>query len=560
VTARRFAICCLALAFAASPVRAQQPTQQFTVAGTVVSALTHQPVPRAMVELALTTEPKRSETVSADSEGHFTFHDVPAGKFRLTGQAAGFLQSTYQQHGTFSTAIVTGAAVPTNTLQLELRPLGEIFGTIRDESAEPVANAQVHLFREDRTSGAMRIVPAQTTTTNDLGHFQFARVQPGTFLLAVTGQPWYAVHPNPGMRNGGYGVVDAVDPALNAAYPITYYPGAIDAARAGRLSVNGNRVEADLQLAPVPAVSVTLPSGTGQPTQVFSEIFGQRVFTQSQVFQTSHRGSVTTVTVSGLAPGDYTVQSFPAVAPRAPGAQMQPPRRPAQPTVAGHIHVTEQGDSSLTLAEQSASVHLAIHTADGSQLPANLQAALVPVRDQQAELDPEVTPVTLTPADPKGELDLTGEPGDFYLRITGGGRLLVQRALTLDEKPVPDATLHLRPGSRSAVSVAIVRGRQTIRGVVSEAGTPQAGIMLLLLPAEAHADLRMYYRQQSDLDGSFDIQNLAPGPYLLLALRDGWTINWHDPGVLGPLLARSLPVEIPASGADLALPLPIAPR
>jgi hypothetical protein len=57
--------------------------------------------------------------------------------------------------------------------------------------------------------------------------FEFPRLAPGTYLLAVPATPWYAVHPMPAQQRkqqgrSPFGVEDSVDPSLDVDYPVTY--------------------------------------------------------------------------------------------------------------------------------------------------------------------------------------------------------------------------------------------------------------------------------------------------------------------------------------------------
>ena len=47
-------------------------------------------------------------------------------------------------------------------------------------------------------------------------------------------------------------------------------------------------------------------------------------------------------------------------------------------------------------------------------------------------------------------------------------------------------------------------------------------------------------------DGSFTLQNVLPGPYTLLALENGWDLEWSRPDVLQPYLANGTPIVVTA--------------
>src|ERR1035441_2163071 len=235
----------LILAAAASSARTQTSAQvkpaTYRIAGTAVSAIQAHPLQRATIQFLDSLGQKIDQITTSDEFGRFAFTGVPAGNHELQGFAPGYLPTAYDEHEGFNTGIITGVAgVDTESLVLKLRPEGTITGAIRDESAEPIDNAMVHLFRRSHDLGDSRVVPAGVTNTDDLGHFEFRHLLPGTYYLAVTAAPWYAVHPDsqPASDNaaavirqrGASNVADSIDPMLDVAYPATFYPGTTDPA------------------------------------------------------------------------------------------------------------------------------------------------------------------------------------------------------------------------------------------------------------------------------------------------------------------------------------------
>ena len=68
--------------------------------------------------------------------------------------------------------------------------------------------------------------------------------------------------------------------------------------------------------------------------------------------------------------------------------------------------------------------------------------------------------------------------------------------------------------------------------------------MILLEPESAQnfdTDMRM---DQSDSDGTFNLRDILPGKYFLMALDDGWDLDWTDPAVLRPFRDQAQVVQI----------------
>ena len=278
---------------------AAAPSGIYRIAGTVISSTTGQPVPLASVRLRSSQNSAAApflQSTTADEYGRFEFTGIPAGNFTLQGEARGFLATYYDDHDGFTTGIITGVALDTGSLILKLVPRAALSGSITNEAGEPVQNASVRLFRQTHSFGDARIVSAGTASTDDLGRFEFPSLAPGDYLVAVTAQPWYAVHPQPSpgdtirfptlpadatsqqqeqMRNilasvrrqAVFGVTGPLDPALDVAYPITYYPGGDDPTQALPIPLRpGDAREFTLQLSPVPRSPSPSPTPRPSPT------------------------------------------------------------------------------------------------------------------------------------------------------------------------------------------------------------------------------------------------------------------------------------------------------
>ena len=99
-------------------------------------------------------------------------------------------------------------------------------------------------------------------------------------------------------------------------------------------------------------------------------------------------------------------------------------------------------------------------------------------------------------------------------------------------------------GNDVDVTVTMAQGQGRVSGVVQLDGKPLAGVMVLLVPEsgqEIEEDSRM---DQSDSDGTFNLGGIHPGNYVLLAIQDGWELEWAKPGVLKPYLKAGQKVSI----------------
>jgi hypothetical protein len=87
-----------------------------------------------------------------------------------------------------------------------------------------------------------------------------------------------------------------------------------------------------------------------------------------------------------------------------------------------------------------------------------------------------------------------------------------------------------------------------VDGVALRAGLPFAGAMIVLVPRDAANNSPLFRRDQSDSDGSFTLPNVVPGQYTVLALANGWELEWGNPAVLQPYLKGGEAVQITGDG------------
>ena len=87
--------------------------------------------------------------------------------------------------------------------------------------------------------------------------------------------------------------------------------------------------------------------------------------------------------------------------------------------------------------------------------------------------------------------------------------------------------------------------------------------MIVLVPKEQGNLEALARRDQSDSDGSFSLRDVVPGPYTIVAIEDGWELDWTQPGALARYLPSGTAVTVNDSSGDvlhLSGPLVVEPR
>jgi len=510
-----------------------------TIAGTVLNAKSGQPVHDAEVTLTRTPSLNQGRVLAAsgftDDQGHFAFLNMPSGKFELHVGHRGYIGADYDQHETGSTAIVTGESPETATLdiahlQFLLAPQGVLYGTVTEDSGDPVPGAQISLYRQEPSRGTGGVVRASMANADERGNYEIANLAPGSYFLSVSGSPWYVTQLQPA---GGKAAGQPRSP-LDVAYSVTFYPDATDAAFAAPIAVAaGDRIPVNLTLHPVPSLHISMQVPNGQPgvQQLSRSVFGSTDFIQPRVsFMTPESSApMTTVEISGIAPGQYEIALL--------GQNGEASRETA-------VNLASDQNLDLSAATPLASVSGKLAAAGGGKLPQSLFLVLSPqegeTRDtSRVEADGSFHFRSVHP----GAYELVASTGEYPMTVTqlaASGASVAGRLIKIGSDPV---TLTANVAETTAI----------VHGFARSNGKSAPGVFLLLVPSNPNAGREAWRTNQSDSDGSFDFPQVMPGQYTLLAIQDGWTLDWSHPESIAKYLAGGLKVAVPAHAGDIPL-------
>ena len=90
-----------------------------------------------------------------------------------------------------------------------------------------------------------------------------------------------------------------------------------------------------------------------------------------------------------------------------------------------------------------------------------------------------------------------------------------------------------------------------VEGFARKDGKGLAGAMIVLLPRNPALWQSLTRRDQSDSDGSFALQNVAPGEYTVVAIEDGWQIDWTSPEAMARYLPGGTSVTVSEKSGTL---------
>jgi hypothetical protein len=515
---------------AAAPAPAQQ---NLRISGTVLDAVTGLPVEHALVAIG-SNNPNLQRVTQGGSDGGFVFENVEPGKYVLSARHRGYLAQNYQQHESFTTAVVVGPGLDTENLRFLLPPAAEISGQVSDELTDPVRNAQVLLFQQSLLRGKRATRVRQRASTDDEGHFHFGHLPPGTYFVCVSARPWYAMNSVPRqmqLRNGEMTETsrpaEQPDPLLDVAYAITFFTNATDIAGAAPIVLQpGDKQIADISLQPIPALHILLKTPAPQEAQ--------NSFVQvTQPLLANEQENVQAI-VENLGPGVMEVNGLP------PGRfNLRFVTSKANESTVRSQSVQLSGNTQVDVSEASSgpTVSGVVQMDDGAALaqPANVQlrnlntGELIAARSEQ-----------------DGQFAFKGEPvaaGNYELIVFEQAGTVV-RNMTASGAKVTGHSLQISGAQDVRVNVVLTKGSGRITGFALKEGKPVGGAMVMLVPQDPENNLAVFRLDQSDTDGSFTLGAVPPGNFTVVAIENGWDLEWATPGVLQKYLAAGEKVHV----------------
>jgi hypothetical protein len=510
----------------------------YRISGKAVDAHTGAPLAQCSVEIAGVKGSTAPRIAVTGEDGGFAFAGLTLGKYSLTAQRRGYLAQSYEEHDQYSTAIAVGPGLDSENLIFRLTADAVITGTITDEAGEPVRAAQVRLFQDQDADGIRSTQQRHAVNTDDRGVYEMPDVRPGTYFLVATGHPWYAQHVQHNELSDS-AATNSETQALDVAYPTTFYPGVTDQDAATPIPVKGGeRLEANLTLAAQPAMRLHLNVPQGDGNRNFSVMLNQTVFGQVETLPAQLSfGSGGSVEVEGVLPGHYevTLNQFSTGQTRAETKHFD------ADVASGATELSEEsGVGEVTVTGKVVAI--------GDKLPPGAGISLRTVQGRRQYG---------SPVDDKGEFSIGAPPGTY--EVVGELNAMYIAGIKANGAGLAGRTLTLKTGDSPRLEILAGSGFGEIEGTALYNGKPASAVMVLLAPEDPKNNQVLFRRDQSDSDGTFDVLNIVPGRYRLLAIERGWELEWANPAVLEAFLAKGLPVEVKA-GDHLRKSVEVQPR
>ena len=574
-----------------------------SISGVVSGIGTNRPVTRAEVRL-IGEQGGSAGTAATDGAGRFAFDGIAPGSYRLTLTRDGYVPAEYGQTRPNGPGqlLVVRPGERRNDLALRMTLTGVISGRVRDVYGEPVVNASVEALQFSYPEGRRVLTPVRNAMTNDLGEYRLFWMQPGEYVVRVSGAPGGFGALGAGLQGGSIAAealkvqvareVFQVDarPTIEFNTPETNFVFAPDAFNSlFRTATGSAAVYYPGTTDPAQAVSVDLAAGAEFPgvDMVLAEETATRI--SGRVIHGAGGALPPGVTVTLVSRSDLLVQGsgqmrVPATADGSFEILNVPPgsydlSASLSPIPSVRYEAGEQpGEVRIVTGAPNDNplfAHMPVEVRSGAVSIDNLVLELAPGFELTGRLTaPAGTPVDFAgvrvalrgerttfgvgpapgPVNPDGTFTISGlPPSDYRLMVQGlppGAYVQEARLGTLDAL---NNAFRIDAGVRSVLDILLGSGPGRVDvAVFSPAQERLPGTRVVLVPDPARRGRSDLYRAGiSDANGVVQFQNVEPGDYKVFV----WDLvpegAWQNTGFLRPYENSGIPVRVVQGGTEL---------
>lgn len=496
-----------ATAFAQS---AASPSARATVEGFVTRDPDGTPVKKALIELIGENQAEAGDyTAMTGPDGLFRIEGVIPGRYHLFAERTGMLDSDKQRGRSEGRLLTITAGQEVKDIHIRLQAAAVVRGRVTDEDGDPLANAEVTVFRQTFVGGHSRWEQAGSERTNDLGEYRVSSLPAGNVFISV--------NPPPDFRSliEASGAATHDDKRPSTTYQTEYYPGTADRSQASPVQLHaGDDFPADFSLSPSPSLSIRGSVVNLPPHATASIMLQSRDFSVIMTGADIHKDG--TFVFHDVSPGNYTIiasvegsqapmtarQSLQVGSTSVEGLRLSP-----QPgaTVQGHLHF----ESRNQIRFDPERIFLTLQMADAAE-----------ESDSSAVFRESFSNITHVAAD--GSFQWNDVPaGNYYVQIVGDGETngsWYLKSVSSGGRDVNDAGIAVNGGTVTLDLAASANGGIADGVVVNGKGEPFANAIVVAVPdARLRGRTDHYRKTVADQTGHFSLHGLRPGDYAVYA-------------------------------------------
>ncbi|HEY4899300.1 MAG TPA: carboxypeptidase-like regulatory domain-containing protein [Terriglobales bacterium] len=513
-----------------SPAPPSNPSrgEKYTVAGTVINAVTGEPIRKALVQL----RGLQQRTTFTDGDGRFQFDGISAGQVALVPQKPGYFgEQEMRRDGQLPIQV----GPKSDSVVLKLTPEGVIAGKVTTATGTPLEHVPLSLTYLNVREGRRHFDSKGLAITTEDGRYRFANLLPGTYYLAA--EPFTPLPET----------LFDFQPDLKTGYPGVYYPGVPDLASSSPISLSaGQQAEANFSLEEVPSYNISGTISGYLPNQgVNLQLCDQSGSPVSFSYQFSPDNG--RFDFHGVPAGVYVLKAFSQSAPN------QPVRAEARLNVASNIfnlHLTLGPATSILVSVRTESVaqstpggtHYAFPSPSGPPLGVRLLASRSGTSDSYATLDASPARQTL--------ILRNVEPGRYTAELMPQDPWYVQSAEYGQTNLLTDDLTLTADAPALTMEVLLRNDVASLSGTVTPRSGADVPATVVAIPErlpKASAKLG-YYNPPRDKSANrsdgFLINSLAPGDYLVFAFDHADGVEYSNPDVLQNYVSQATHVTL----------------
>jgi|SRR5579864_1258411 len=478
---------------------------KYSISGTVVNAVTGEPIRRALVQTYIGT----GRTALTDGSGQFEFHDLPPGQTSINVRKPGFFDES-QVPSLSRVPEMANIGPDTRPLLLKLLPEGVIYGRVQGANRKPIENLRVNLFSTRVVDGRRRLEQTGGASTNDIGEFRIAGLLPGVYYLEA-GPSWQS---------------SELDPSKRASHgnSASFYPGSPDLTSASPIEIApGQQVNADLELPSAQFFKISgsvIGGGDGINLQIVDHVGNN--------LPVMHHFDPASGQFDAMAPtGRYTLiaTAYQAGAPSTAeiplnvASDQSGIRLALSPESSIPVHVRTEATQSLLVGGPAVP---SVHLIDTSRLGARMYSLVV----QGDPRNPSLSLQNLS-------------PGKYHVELSVNGPWYVQSAQCGTTDLLRDE-LTITAGVQSPPVEIVLRDDGASLEVRISNGPSQERMLILLVPDNGSS----VHAQTVFSNGTIGLRNLTPGSYSVLAFDHADGLEYTNPEVLSPYMSKAAHVVL----------------
>lgn len=495
-------------------VTAAEQKGSAVIKGKVLTADGGRPLRRVQISVS-SPDLAEPRSVSTNAQGAYEIKELPAGRYTITANRAGFLRLQFGQRrpGEAGQPLQLAEGEVAEKIDFALPRMSVISGRITDEVGEPLAGVTVFPMQARYFRGRRRMVPVMgQARTDDTGEYRLTGLEPGDYYVMGSTRDTWTMEDDAKQRVG---------------FGPTYFPGTLVIANAQQIKVKLGQEASGTDFGMVPGrvatISGTALSSSGAPivgemVQMSQEFSGPS-YSSMFGFGGGRIGADGTFTVKDVSPGEYKLTV------RYPGDK-------DHPAEGASVVVSVMGvdvDGVLLTTGAGGTISGRVVTDDGTPLAlgsVGTGRADMRMRVSMRPVEPDTTYSTFNQDNGRVRDDGTFEVTDVFGAnrislgpLTGGWAI---KSINLEGRDYSDLPVDVRNGQHvDGMTIVISKKLATLQGrLVDKDARPAFGSVILFPEDSARwgEGSRLMRTTRPDRLGNFEIRTVPAGDYLIAAV------------------------------------------